>query len=291
MEESAIPPLLGLIGHQIAGNPAQFAIERVLNAADLDWRFLSFDIVPENLEKAIQGVDALGFRGLAIAPSYSSQLFQLLSSHDSSSKASEWVDIVDRDYSGTLVGHNLIAQSLIDWFTADALPSSKPEETIEPQGESIESKSAINLTAIVLGDTGKSVAMAKLLTTIGFNRIVFRDATPPTDRQEFSKSALSESLLKEASLVLRANISDDSLEVSGFSESQVDSLSKSCAVVDLGTNAGTSPLLRFANSRGLRILSLIDLMVMRTSRAFKLWTEVDADQTLLREAFEEYLEI
>ena len=59
-------PVIGIVGHPIAGNPSQFAIERVLQALRFDARVLSFDVQPARLAAALDGAEALGFRGLLI---------------------------------------------------------------------------------------------------------------------------------------------------------------------------------------------------------------------------------
>ncbi|KAA5540940.1 hypothetical protein FYK55_18685 [Roseiconus nitratireducens] len=59
-------PVVLVLGHPIAGNPAQFAFERAFAALDLSWRVLSCDVSPERIEQAIDGADVLGFRGLLL---------------------------------------------------------------------------------------------------------------------------------------------------------------------------------------------------------------------------------
>ena len=61
-------PIVAVIGHPIAGNPSQFALERALVELDLDWRVLSFDVPPERLAAALSGIDVLGFRGVLLDP-------------------------------------------------------------------------------------------------------------------------------------------------------------------------------------------------------------------------------
>ncbi len=62
-------PVVAVIGHPIAGNPSQFAFERALRAMEFEWRVLSFDVSPETVAAALDGAEALGFRGVFIDPS------------------------------------------------------------------------------------------------------------------------------------------------------------------------------------------------------------------------------
>lgn len=59
-------PVVLVLGHPIAGNPAQFALERAFASLDLGWRVLSCDVTPDRVDDAISGADVLGFRGLLL---------------------------------------------------------------------------------------------------------------------------------------------------------------------------------------------------------------------------------
>ena len=59
-------PVVLILGHPIAGNPAQFALERGFASLELEWRVLSSDVAPQKLDQAIAGGEVLGFRGLLL---------------------------------------------------------------------------------------------------------------------------------------------------------------------------------------------------------------------------------
>ena len=59
-------PVVAVIGHPIAGNPTQFAIERGLLSMGLPWRVMSFDIPPDRVATALDGLETLAFRGVLI---------------------------------------------------------------------------------------------------------------------------------------------------------------------------------------------------------------------------------
>ncbi len=59
-------PVLLILGHPIAGNPSQFALERAFDSMRAPWRVLSCDVAPERIEDAIAGAEVLGFRGLLL---------------------------------------------------------------------------------------------------------------------------------------------------------------------------------------------------------------------------------
>ena len=59
-------PVVAVIGHPIAGNPSQFAIERALMSMQHSWRVMSFDVLPEQVGAALDGLEILAFRGVLI---------------------------------------------------------------------------------------------------------------------------------------------------------------------------------------------------------------------------------
>jgi shikimate 5-dehydrogenase len=429
MDQSALPPLLGIVGHEIAGNPTQFAMERVLAAAGLDWRFLSFDVAPDRLPDAIRGIDALNFHGLAITPSHASQVYDLVPRRTEAAQAAEWVDILERESDGQLLAHNLMGQCLVDALGHEKIAGG---------------------TAAVLGDADKSLALMRNLLQHGLRRVLLRDSDPAPTRppttanlaphsarsaphsqpktkqsdaaagyapaanvkdaapndavpndagpgaavrseaeqtdgavidganskaahtdparpdaaqsttqpnatqpnatqtsapqtdaagierstagsqtdsaapathagdagvriisgeagvtttsSEAGEGARQQSPMRRSPLakadvlgtvniLIRGTIKALGNRPAPCSESLLSMLPEGCVVIDMATSAGTSPLLRFASSRGLPTISAIDLMMMRSTAAFRLWTGRQPDQQLLREAFEEYLEI
>ncbi len=64
--DGSTEPVILVLGHPIAGNPAQFALERAFRAMELEWRVLSRDVPPWKLKQAIHGAAILGFDGLLL---------------------------------------------------------------------------------------------------------------------------------------------------------------------------------------------------------------------------------
>ncbi|MEM9825680.1 MAG: hypothetical protein AAF958_03785 [Planctomycetota bacterium] len=66
--DGSTEPMVCFIGHPIAGNPSQLAMERALRSVGLDWRVLSLDVAPADIVAAVEGLRVCGFRGLLIDP-------------------------------------------------------------------------------------------------------------------------------------------------------------------------------------------------------------------------------
>ncbi|MCG8649503.1 MAG: hypothetical protein MI861_06710 [Pirellulales bacterium] len=96
-------PLLAVIGHPIAGNPSQFALERALKAMDLDWRVVSFDVPPDKVSKALEGADVLGIRGVLIDATVTGAATDWYRQRVSNAAR---IDCLFRDEEGGFAGHN-----------------------------------------------------------------------------------------------------------------------------------------------------------------------------------------
>lgn len=86
MDESPVQSVVCVIGHPIAGNPAQFCISRVFSSLEIDWQCLSFDVPPESLATAIAGIDVLHFAGALISPPHQTAIAALLNSKPEASQ-------------------------------------------------------------------------------------------------------------------------------------------------------------------------------------------------------------
>ncbi|WDQ17502.1 shikimate dehydrogenase [Rhodopirellula sp. P2] len=88
--DEKIEPVLAVIGHPVAGNPTQFALESAFEQANVDCRVLSFDLSPQQLPVAVDGMHAMSFRGVWIDSSCRGQI-----SEDSNTASSLGITVVD----------------------------------------------------------------------------------------------------------------------------------------------------------------------------------------------------
>ena len=72
---------------------------------------------------------------------------------------------------------------------------------------------------------------------------------------------------------------------------QLDSLRSGVIVADVIFNPPQTRLIRDAAARGCTTLDGLGMLVNQGVIGFKIWTGVDPDAEVMREALEEYLEI
>ena len=72
------PELCSLFGKPVAENPTQAMIEAAFKHHGLDWRYVQFEIEPENLADAVRGMRAMGFRGGNVTTPHKVAIVKLL---------------------------------------------------------------------------------------------------------------------------------------------------------------------------------------------------------------------
>ena len=95
-------PIIAVIGHPIAGNPSQFAVERALHEMKLEWRVLSFDVAPDDIAAALEGFSVTGIAGVLIDPSVEAAASRWYA--EKTSDPDVVIDCLFRDQDSNLVG-------------------------------------------------------------------------------------------------------------------------------------------------------------------------------------------
>ncbi|HEY5433882.1 MAG TPA: shikimate dehydrogenase [Candidatus Limnocylindrales bacterium] len=269
---SGTPTLVGLIGHPVAGNPTGTMIEAAFAAAGLDWRYVSMDVAQGGLEAAVAGLSALGFRGFNVTMPYKVAILPLLSRLTEAAELIGATNTVLRDGDGW-VGENTDGKGFLAAVT----------EVLEPRGARVcllgaggaARAIAVELAlagaasiGIVNRDEGRGRSLAQLLTS--------RTATTATWRSWTGPLAI------EAGVDLVVNATSI-----GFHDPDaapdVDLRSAGQPLVaDVVFDPPQTRLLRAAEAAGCRTLDGLGMLANQGAIAFRLWTGVEPDVTLMR---------
>ncbi len=304
MDDSPIQTALCVVGHPIGGNPTQFVAQRALAALGLDWQFVSFDVAPDQIQRAINGIDSLGFCGAMIASPYQSQIARLLSlaRDEPAAETVQWHDCLSRDSDKGFVVSNLYAESLGRTISSH----------IGPTGASLQQ-------CVLLGEQPNlSVLIEPFLSVLPTSRFIVTGskicswplpistaATPNTDAILDTSSTepmpvcdaeATPSLIiwtydtkptKKPPTKPPANAPAPSFVAETLIQLHPDSL-----IVDLSGTAGAWLTVRSEHSQPLiKVINKIDLEVYKLVIAIHRWTGKEPNIELVREAIEEYLEI
>ncbi len=124
MSSPAVQPLLALLACPVGGIPTQYVIEQTFAHHELDWRYLTFEVGPENLADAVRGLRALGFRGAHCAAPHKQAVIPLLDRTTETAAAIGAVNLVFRE-ENALVGENTEGRGVVQAIRGTLDPAGK----------------------------------------------------------------------------------------------------------------------------------------------------------------------
>lgn len=270
------------MGQPVAGNPTQFMMERAFVAAGLDWRYLTLEVPPENLEAALGGLRAMGFKGGNFTIPHKVAVIPHLDGLSEAAELMGAVNCINRE-DCKLIGENTDGKGFVQSL----------REVTDPEGKKI----------VVLGAGGAARAiavelgLAKVAEIIVVNRSKERGQELVdllNDRVNISSKLVQ--LTGDYSVEEGTDIVINATSIGlGDADGRVplyyDSLSSEMVVADVIFNPPQTIFLTEAAERGCKTLDGLGMLVNQGVIGFKIWTGVDPDATVMREALEEYLEL
>ncbi len=280
--ESPIEEIVCCMGQPVAGNPTQFMIERAIAAAGLEWQYLTLEVAPENLADAVRGMRAMGFRGGNFTIPHKVAVIEYLDRLSEAAELMGAVNCVVRE-DEMLIGENTDGKGFVQSL----------RDVTDPKGKK----------ATIMGAGGAARAIAVELGLSGVAELVVVNRT--AERGEALVQLLNDRVKVPTRLVHLsgdfvlegdADIFINATSIGlGDADARVpvdeDSLRPSLVVADVIFNPPRTRLIRDAADRGCTTLDGLGMLVNQGVIGFKIWTGVDPDPEIMREALEEYLEI
>lgn len=273
MTSPALQEVLALVASPAAGHPAQYLFERAIEAAGLDWRFLTFDVAAARLAAALDGAGALGLKGCLLGGSLQAAAAPLAASLSPAAAFSAAVSLLARDETGGLAGHMTEGRGIVE-----ALRSH-----IDPAG----------CHAVVLGAGPVGRAAALELSLAGAAGVAVCD--PDAARADLLVESLAGlaaaaasrlewqpglTITPETAIVVHAlDVPPDGLAAVGLRGD----------LVLVEPHLAASPLARQAAAAGACVVDGIEVHATRTAIDFHALTGLEADTDMLREALDEFL--
>ena len=243
-------PLIAVIGHPIAGNPSQFAIERALQSLELDYRVTSFDVQPEQLEAALSGLEVLGFLGVLVDESLASEVGQWWKKRNPELETSAPIHCLfrDPDAEETFAAHD----SLSRWIVATC-QNHFADATIES------------------------------ILWLGARSDTFPTEIKSSDEMMLSTRTPTVESVEQANLIVIAPgpKKDVQLDAGDWPDNDGSTL-----VLDLTSGHEELPTV---DERGYTTLSIRSRQTGIICQSLHRWTDLVASETVTREAIEEYL--
>jgi len=303
--DSSLQSIVALIGLPVAGEPSQFLFERAFAHHNLDWRFLTLSVTPEELTDAVSGMKSLGFVGGRLAPPHEEEGAALLDRLDPIAEMVGAADAFRRE-EDELVGFHAGAKAV-----ADLLMRQKPLK---------------DARATILGGNPLARALALFMASeqAAHVSLVNSDCDVPLSFIEAAKAAYPEtefdvryleSALDEEGTPEdfhpASQIEDDKIAspsqvdflVNTLTEESVvrirktdrpstfdvDDLSGSPVFAHVGFCDQAESDVKHAEDAGCTTIRGLDVLVERAIVTFCAWTGFEPDPSILRDAAEEFL--
>ena len=271
-DSSGTPTLVGLIGHPVAGNPTGTMMEAAFAKAGLDWRYVSMDVARGDLEAAVAGLAALGFRGFNVTMPYKVEILPLLSRLSPAVELIGAANTIVREGDGW-VGENTDGKGFL----------AAVSEILEPRGarvwlvgaggaaRAVAAELALAGAAsieVVNRDGGRGRSIVDMLTARTATRAAWRPWASP--------------LVVEPGVDLVVNATS-----LGYNDPDAGlDLDLPRAghplVADVVFSPPRTKLLRQAEAAGCRTLDGLGMLVNQGAIAFRLWTGVEPDRKVMR---------
>jgi shikimate dehydrogenase len=282
MPSSSVQSILALLADPAAGSPRQYMIEKAFAHHDLDWRYLTFEVTPENLQDAVKGLKALGFRGGHCDKPHKQSIMALIDRTTEIATAVGAVNVLFRE-GDDLVGDDTEGKGVLGGLRS----------VLDPAGKKI--------VILGAGRIARAAAWELAAAKAGAISIV--------DRNETIAAEVAQLLLGKFSIPVTAVPWQDRFVVpaetnilihattlsqehpDGIPPIDLESLRPELLVADVAPDQPHAPLLREAIAKGCKTLDGLTMFIEQVAVSFKLWTGVDPDRGILREAVEEYWEV
>ncbi len=274
------------MGDPVAGNPTQYMLEKAFAVADLDWRFLTFEVSADDFETALRAARIFDFRGVMLAPPHRGHVAPYLESATDAARLSGQVNCLVQN-EGQLRGANTEGMALRRLVEGRA-PLKGVKATILGSGRLAKSFAA------ELALAGAAAIELVCIAPVQADPLVKALSEGP----QTASTACRITPWPATSSVLAVD-DDHRLLINATPVGRQDPkarlpvdvnlLPPEMLVADVVFYPPDTRLMRDARQRGLYVIDGLTLLVEQAAQAFELWTGRQADRDAMREAVEEFL--
>ncbi len=274
--------IVGVFGYPVKHSASPAMHNAAFSSSGLNYIYLSFEVKPEEIEKALKALPVLGIKGVNLTIPHKEIAMPYMDNISEEALNVGAVNTVKVD-SGVLSGYNTDVEGFLNPLS---------EKGWQPEGRK----------AVVLGAGGaaRAVVFALLSSAVSeivvANRNLERAGRLSTDMQSRFPAARVAPASIFDSLLFR-EISDSSLLVNAtplgmkgeMPLGKTDCIHPGLIVYDLVYNPNATPLLEESGKRGADTIGGLGMLVYQGAASFRIWTSVDAPVEIMKNACEQAL--
>jgi shikimate dehydrogenase len=275
--------LVGVFGHPVAENPTCVMQEAGFAAAKLNFRYLTIEVLPQDLPAAIRGMRAMNFRGINLTIPHKVAVIPWLDQVMPDATMIGAVNTV-RCEGSKLIGENTDGKGFLRGIREDA--------RIDPRGK--------NIVILGAGGAARAIAVELALAHAGsitiVNRSADRGASMVRDLVDCTHVKADFQLWKSTYHPAHAtDILVNATSIGLFPDAHspdvsFDALAPHALVCDVIPNPPLTPFLQKARASGFKTLDGLAMLVYQGAIAFTMWTGHKPDEspmkTALKRAFD-----
>ena len=271
--------LTAAFGQPIAENPTQVMVEAAYRHHNLDWRYLTIEVGPDDLEDAVKGAKVMGFQGFNCTIPHKVKVIDYLDGLGESASLMGAVNCVVRK-DGKWIGENTDGKGFVSSLKELTDPKDKSVVIFGAGGAA----RAIGVEVALAGASSitivnRSVGRGEELTSLLDDKLPVQASFVPWDKT-FVIPAGTDVLINATSIGLFPDV-DARLDF------ELESLSSETVVADVIPNPPTTNLVRDARRKGCKVIDGLGMLVNQGIIGIRHWTGVDPDPKVMRAALEE----
>ncbi len=261
--------LVGVLGYPVAENPTVVMQEAGFQALDLNWRYLTIEVLPRDLGAAMLGVRAFNMKGINLTIPHKVEVLKYLDEVKPDAALMGAVNTVVR-IGDKLVGENTDGKGFMYSLTHDA--------DVNPKGKNV----------LVLGSGGAARSITVELAQAGAEQITIINRSSDrgkvlTDllnsktstKAKFIQWQRQYAIPKDIDILVNATSIGLFPNVNEKPDINYDSVTSRMVVCDV-IHIPMTPFLKEASNRGAKIVDGLGMLVYQGAIGFKLWTGLDA---------------
>jgi len=277
--------LVGCFGFPVSENPTQAMIEPAFRDKDLDWRYLTLEVKPEDLPAAVAGARAFGFQGFNCTIPHKVAVIEHLDGLGKSAELMGAVNcVVNRD--GKLIGENTDGKGFVSSF----------RDLADPAGKSL----------LLLGAGGAARAIGVEMVLAGVRKITLVNRSEERGREleklfseklnntvgggleiEYHNWDGDFAIPEGTDIVVNATSIGLFPDVDARIPLDIDTLTADMVVADVIPNPPTTRLVRDAREKGCQIIDGLGMLVAQGVIGIEYWTGQSPDPAVMRRGLEE----
>jgi shikimate dehydrogenase len=261
--------LVGVFGHPVAENPTVVMQEAGFQALHLNWRYLTIEVLPEDLEAAMRGMRAFNMKGINLTIPHKVEVLKYLDEVKPVAALMGAVNTVVR-VGDRLVGENTDGKGFMQALTLDA--------KVDPKGKKV----------LVLGAGGAARSITVELALAGAQQITILNRS--VERGKGLTELINAKTPAKAGFVawqgtyaipgetdILVNATSIGLAPLSHEKPDIDyaTIRPGMVVCDV-IPAPMTPFLKEVQARGAKGVDGLGMLVYQGAIGFKLWTGLEA---------------